>query len=253
MRLIVNADDFGYSPGQNYGIIDAFQKGIVRSATLMANAPATHHAIELAKANPDLGVGVHLVLDMNRPILAPEQVPSLVTAEGVFRRWAYDSLLNLEDSEVEAEWRAQIEYVIGQGLAPTHLDSHHHFHWHPQLIGITCKLAQGYNLPIRSLSENYGSGEEYQVLASVRHVPCVTEFFDTGVSEDFFLNFFANYPHLRDETVELMCHPAFLDDVILTKSSYKVQRVRELAVLKSAKVWQWVDQHNVHLVNFRQL
>ena len=70
MRLIVNADDFGYSPGQNYGVIDAFQRGIVRSAVADGPGIAAGQAAELARANPGLGVGVHLVLDF-----APSRFP----------------------------------------------------------------------------------------------------------------------------------------------------------------------------------
>ena len=62
MRLIINADDFGLSRGANYGIIDAYRNGVVRSTSIMAGMPGFDHAVELLKEYPDLGCGVHLTL-----------------------------------------------------------------------------------------------------------------------------------------------------------------------------------------------
>src|SRR5215813_8198613 len=58
--LIVNADDFGLSPGINAGIIEGFEQGILTSASIMVNAPASEPAVQLAHAHDGLGIGVHL-------------------------------------------------------------------------------------------------------------------------------------------------------------------------------------------------
>ncbi|MFV0396086.1 MAG: ChbG/HpnK family deacetylase, partial [Coprobacillaceae bacterium] len=63
MRLIINADDFGYSTGQNLGIIEGYKHGCITSTTLLTTMPGTNQAIHLAKENPDLDVGIHLSLD----------------------------------------------------------------------------------------------------------------------------------------------------------------------------------------------
>lgn len=89
-KWIINADDFGYSKGVNYGIIEAHQQGIVTSATLMANMPGATHAAALAKDKPNLGVGVHLVLTIGKPLT--EDVPSLIDKNGHFLR--YNELVN---------------------------------------------------------------------------------------------------------------------------------------------------------------
>jgi chitin disaccharide deacetylase len=69
MKLIVNSDDYGLTPGVNLGIIDALKRGILRSTTAMMNMPAIEMAADLAKENPELGVGIHLVLSAGKPLL----------------------------------------------------------------------------------------------------------------------------------------------------------------------------------------
>lgn len=254
MRLIVNGDDFGYSPGQNYGIIDAYQKGILRSTSLMAGGMAASHALELARANPGLGVGVHLVLSYGRPLSPPQAVPSLVAEDGTFLRPAFEGPLNLSPAEVEREWRAQIHWLLDRGIEPSHLDSHHHFHLHPQLFPVTCKLAREFNLPVRPLPLRWAGGGVYGELAKLRHPDVsLVDFYGPGADEEFFINLFTAYPQLRDKTVEVMCHPAYLDDYLLGASSYTLPRVRELQVLKSPAVAQWVRENDIQLINYREL
>ena len=68
-RLIVNADDFGRSPGVNRGIVEAHRHGIVSSATLMANLPWSAAAASLADSVPSLGVGLHLNYCYGTPLV----------------------------------------------------------------------------------------------------------------------------------------------------------------------------------------
>src|SRR5262245_65477884 len=85
-RLVVNADDLGLTTGVNDGIFDAYDQGIVTSASLMANAPATADAVRRARSHPALGIGVHLVLIQGTPVLPPGRVPTLVEDDERFRR-----------------------------------------------------------------------------------------------------------------------------------------------------------------------
>ncbi len=254
MRLIVNADDFGYSWGQNYGIIDAYQKGIVRSTSLMVGGMAASHALELAQGNPGLGVGLHLVLDYGRPVSSPHLISSLVDSAGAFLRPVFEGPLDLNISEVELEWRAQILWVQDKGIQLTHLDSHHHFHLHSQLFAVTCQLAKEFDLPIRTLPFQWPEGGVFADLSTLK-VPDVSlvDFYGPGVGEAFFTNFFASYPQFRDSTVEVMCHPAYLDDFLLGASSYTLPRVRELQVLKAPAVAKWAEKNGIELINYRGL
>lgn len=254
MRLIVNGDDFGYSLGQNYGIVEAYQQGILRSTSLMVSGRYAEHALRLAKEHPDLGVGVHLIIDYGRPQLTVEEIPSLVTEDGLFRRPAFEGPLDVAVGEVEKEWRAQIQWVKAQGICPTHLDSHHHFHLHPQLLATTCSLAQEFGLPIRTLPPGWSEEGTGPGLSAVRRPDAsLVDFYNEGVGEEFFTGLLLRQPELKEKTVEVMCHPAFLDDFLLEASSYTLPRVRELKVLKSAPVNRWVQENQVELISYRQL
>src|SRR5215467_5847969 len=81
-QVILNADDFGLTRGINEGIIRAHRDGILTSATLMANGPAFDDAVKLAKSNPKLGIGCHLVLSGGSAVAPREKIPSLADADG---------------------------------------------------------------------------------------------------------------------------------------------------------------------------
>jgi len=133
-RLIVNADDFGLTPGVNRAIIELHAAGLVTSTSLMARAGATDEAIELARATPSLGVGCHVVLVDGEPVLPPEKIPSLVDARtGHFPNSLTTFLLRfftgrLRAEEIEAEVAAQISLLQQRGVRLTHIDTHKHGH-----------------------------------------------------------------------------------------------------------------------------
>ncbi|MBP2100033.1 chitin disaccharide deacetylase [Enterococcus rivorum] len=255
MKLIVNADDFGFSKGQNYGIIDSFKDGIVTATTLMNNMPDTMHAYELAKANPDLDLGVHLALDVGRPISSIELVPSLVDEDGLFKKNPLADKLNspLNLREVYTEWKAQIDLMIDNDIQPTHIDSHHHIHMDPSLIETYLKLAKEYDLAIRFHPKELPK-ETIPLLNKM-----ITDFRRADLfSSEFYLenvavDFFYKLPLRTDKTVEIMCHPAYLDQTILTRSSYALERSIELEVLQSSEAKLILAENKVELINFKQL
>ncbi len=130
--LVVNADDFGLSVGVNAGIIGAFRRGLVRSASLLVTTPGFDDALILARAYPDLDLGIHLALTGVRPALPPERIPSLVGHDGRFPSlvaWQWRvAARRLRPAEVQAELRAQVARARRSGLTFTHLDGHHHIH-----------------------------------------------------------------------------------------------------------------------------
>jgi predicted glycoside hydrolase/deacetylase ChbG (UPF0249 family) len=144
-RLIVNADDLGLSPAVNRGIVELHAAGVVTSASLLMNLPATADALALT-AGSDLDIGVHLNLSTGRPLA--RGVGSLVGPDGAFRRPPAQvcRLLagRLRLDEVEREWAAQIEACLATGRRPAHLDSHAHLHALPGLTGVALRLARRY-------------------------------------------------------------------------------------------------------------
>jgi len=153
--LIVNADDFGLAPGVNEGIIHAHTHGMVTSSSLIANGPAFDHAIQLAKSNPELSIGVHLVLHRlheEHPCAAAHRVPHLLTAEGYLadRRILTKRLITgqIPIDEVRIEWEAQVEKCIEAGIKPTHIDGHGHVHIYYPLRYVVLYLARKYAIPV---------------------------------------------------------------------------------------------------------
>jgi chitin disaccharide deacetylase len=162
-RLIVNADDFGLTSGVNRAVRELHAAGVLTSTTLMARAGATNEAIAIARENPKLGVGCHVVLVDGVPVLsARTQVPLLAgrkTGEprpSEFRQGLPGFLRALYLSgggtrsqvcaQIEAETRAQIEFLQSQGLALTHIDAHKHTHMFPHVLRAVLRAARACGL-----------------------------------------------------------------------------------------------------------
>ena len=147
-RLIVNADDFGQTPGINRAIIELHKAGVVSSASLMARAAATDEAIALAQANPTLGVGCHVVLTDGEPVLPATQIASLVQRQsGCFTETLAGFLSRLctgrmRGAEIEAETVAQIGLLGQRGMRLTHIDTHKHVHIFPHVLRPVLRAAR---------------------------------------------------------------------------------------------------------------
>ena len=151
-KLIVNADDFGLHTLINQGIIKGHQEGFITSTSIMPSADAYEEAVELARANPRLGIGIHLTLVCGvKPLLPKAKVASLLDGEGrflpdyvAFAKRFYTG--GIKRSELEAELRAQVEKALASGLNITHVDSHQHTHVLPGMNGLVRKLCNEYNI-----------------------------------------------------------------------------------------------------------
>jgi hopanoid biosynthesis associated protein HpnK len=144
--LVVNGDDFGLTPGINTGVLHAHTRGILTSASLFANAPATHDAIAIARRTSTLSVGCHLTLVDGLPLSAASELPTLAP-EGRFRRtWSEfirDAVFGrISLHEIEREVTAQVHRLAEAGVRVTHLDSHKHVHAYPPVFGIVVRVAR---------------------------------------------------------------------------------------------------------------
>ncbi len=250
MKLIVNGDDFGFSPGQNLGIIKAHKDGILTATSLMANSDYVEEAIALSMDYPNLAIGVHLIIDYGYPVLPREEVQTLVNPEGRFLRFKEDEPILVHQEEVFHEWCAQIDKIIGLGVKPTHLDGHHHMHLHPSLLETTLKVADKYQLPMRYFPFHHGVKEKELIKSSgVKTYPCQTGFYLDGVNLEYFTAMKEKYHPNSDQLLEVMCHPAYVDDVIYTQSSYVIHRVKELAILTNKKTRSILDEQGITLGN----
>lgn len=149
MKLIVNADDFGFSEEVNTNIIKCHQEGIVTSTTILSGAEKFDNAIKLARENPKLGVGVHLAIDGPNNI-GTEYATLLDPKTGRFYedRVALNRIRNGEFnfSELVSEYSLQIEKVKNEGIKITHLDHHHHFHLYFPILKAVIEVAKKYKI-----------------------------------------------------------------------------------------------------------
>jgi chitin disaccharide deacetylase len=165
--LIINADDFGMCQAVNEAVIRAFEKGVLRSTTLMVPCPWALHAMHFLADHPEVPFGVHLTalsdwVDYRwGPVTPREKVPSLIDKAGYFYNFEHmlEFLAHVNLSELEMEFRAQIEAVLDAGLQPTHLD------WHALRISggsgradicdLMFMLAREYKLALRVAGESW--------------------------------------------------------------------------------------------------
>lgn len=230
MKVLFNADDFGLTKGVTDGIIKAHQEGIVTSTTLMMNGLATEYAVRKAKENPNLKVGIHLVLSWGKPICI--DVPHLLNETGEFKynsRYTEMDPPNIE--EVEKEWTAQIEKFLALGLPLHHIDSHHHIHgWEP-LKDLVVHLAKKYNVPVR-YADSLKDHEELLLTEALW-----LDFYGEKISEDLF----EQMKHLKAKSVEVMTHPALVDEDLKKISSYVDLREKELDILCKLEIPEGVE------------
>lgn len=246
-KLIINADDFGYSRGINFGIVDAHQLGVLTSTTFMTNMPGADHAAELSKQHQELGVGIHLVLTCGKPLL--NQHKTIVDSNGYFRKVDfYKGAFTIDYEEVYQEWKAQIEKFLSYGLTPTHLDSHHHTNSFGDIPNIFIKLAKEYDLPVRN-----NMVPKYSRILQEEGVKTTDSFLyvlESSIKDNQTLDQIFEGNH----SVEVMTHPGYLDKEILSGSSFSYPRVDELELLMSEKIIElFRNRNDIQLSTFKDI
>ena len=151
-RLIITADDFGLCHEVNQAVARAYQQGVLTCASLMVSGESFDEAAAIARENPKLGVGLHLVLVEGRSVLTPDEIPDLVDRQGRFSNnlWQagtrYFFKRGIRD-QIRRECEAQIQKFETIGVTFDHLNAHNHFHLHPTVASIVVALARKYEIP----------------------------------------------------------------------------------------------------------
>lgn len=275
-RLIVNADDYGLTPGVARGILQAHREGIVTSATAMMNRPGIADALRQARQQPELGLGVHLVFTAGRPVLPPDRVPNLLDDNGFF--WRSDvwqtRLEQIDLDQLRTEWEAQLGLFRKLAGEPDHLDCHHFLHVYPPIFELYLGLAQQEGLPARVPFEAQEQGDDRTaaLAADFGVSPEVTEFILAADRKlltsypvrrpDHFIGAFFGGAQISQEhllslleqldegVTELMVHPGLCDDELQATSSYSWQREQEMNVLCAPAVRERLAELGVTLVNY---
>lgn len=249
LKLIVNADDFGYFKSVSDGILRAHREGIVTATTLLVAAPDSERASQLMRSAPDLDVGVHLNLTFDRPLSDPVRVRSLVDADGKFLRPRELLSRDIDPGESLLEFRAQylrVRQLIAR--EPTHVDTHHWVHDHPALEWAIGELALKTGAAARIHSDEQRDRLRSRSVRTVDHF--MREFQHQGnISVVRLLALLHQLSRLAGVT-ELMCHPGEPDTRLATRSGYARERATELATLTDPRVRAAVERLGIELATF---
>ena len=228
--LITNADDFGFTPDVNAGIVHAHRNGVLTATTLMANGAGFDDAVRLARETPSLDIGCHLVLVQGRSLITgrafPETPGALVFA--LLRR-RIDPYIEL---------RAQVEKIIASGIRLTHLDSHKHTHIHPRVFRAAVRLAREFSIPFIRRPLLPGWNTRHQ---DVRFTDHFLGYRLTGtLNEDTFA---AALARVKPGLTEFMCHPGYLGpELCASATRLKESRLRELDALTSTRIRAIIEE-----------
>jgi chitin disaccharide deacetylase len=264
-RLIVNADDFGFTPDVNEGIVEAHLHGILTATTLMATGEAFDHAARLAERHPTLDVGCHLVLVGGRSELTgrplPLSVSELLLEIGRRRIRIYDEL------------EAQVRKIQAAGIRPTHLDTHKHTHLAPPVLLAVARIADTFGIRWvrRPFDFPMTTAAPFLKRATSRALGLVRNRFHRTLEQhrcrttDTFAGFqitgrfrtreLVHLIHqLPDGLTELMCHPGLCGEALRqARTRLKESREDELRALIAPETRRALDECGVELLDYRRV
>jgi len=285
-RLIFNADDFGLTAGVNRSVVEAHTQGVLTSATLMANAPATADAESRVRSYPKLEVGCHVVLLDGEPLTDPARLSSLVpngapkfrTGLGDFAVRALSGLLDRD--QIESEATAQFRKLQSAGLSLTHFDTHKHAHMFPYVLDPLLRAARICGIPaVRNPFEPAQSFSAILAQSPVRWKRSgqtrALRLLQPGFSElvkrsglrttDGTLGIAATgsltaallagiLENVPEGTWEFVCHPGYCDDD-LRSAHTRLQESRqvELQLLTAPQTRELLKKSGIDLISYAEL
>jgi len=261
----VNADDFGFTPDVNRGIVDAHRRGILTATTLMANGGAFDDALRLARETPTLDIGCHLVLVGDRSLVTgkalPPTVGKLLAALARREIRPYDELV------------AQVRHILAAGIRPTHLDTHKHTHLAPPVLDAVARISEEFG--IRWVRRPF----DFPLAALHGTVPRLKRMTGGALgllrrrfhrvlerhgcrSTDHFAGFQITgrfrtvelvqlLEGLPEGSTELMCHPGYCGEALRgARTRLKESRERELEALMAPETRSTLERQGVELVGY---
>jgi predicted glycoside hydrolase/deacetylase ChbG (UPF0249 family) len=265
-QLVVNADDFGFTPDVNEGIVEAHCRGILTATTLMANGAAFDDAVRRARETPSLDIGCHLVLIGGESLLTgqplPASVPELLGALARHRIRPYEEL------------KAQVRKILDAGVRPTHLDTHKHTHLAPPVLDAVARLGEEFDIrwvrrpmdfplnavpvpPMKRLTSKALSIMRRRFHRVLTRHGCRTtdQFAGFQITGAFRAQeLVALLGVLPEGTTELMTHPGYCTDALRqAKTRLKESRQHELEALTAPEVRQALQDNHIELLSYARL
>ena len=285
-RLIINADDFGLTPGVNRAILEGHTRGVITSATLMACSAAFDEAATLARSTPSLHVGCHVVLTDGTPLAAgtrrlldPKHPGELYRSYPAFVRRALRG--SFPADELEAEATAQFKKLQVAGLTLTHFDTHKHSHMFPAILRPLLRAAKGCGIravrnpfaPVKPLA--YASlfrrprlwkrytevkvlrryADQFRRAAADAGLATTDGTFGivaTGALDQRL--FEAIIGCIPEGTWEFVCHPGYVDTALSgVRTRLRASREAEFQVLTSPAARELLAAREIQLISYADL
>ncbi|MGI6229835.1 MAG: ChbG/HpnK family deacetylase [Tractidigestivibacter sp.] len=256
MKLIIRADDLGYSEAVNRGIEKSVRRGLVRSVGVMPNMEQAQPGLEMLEGC-DVAFGQHTNVCLGRPCADPAAIPTLVDENGMLHSsreyraaWKEGRELAATDDlvrEIEAQYQRFVELV---GHDPDYFEAHAVMS--KNLHEALAIVAEKYHLrwldtsPVRFEGTFAGKPIAMAQMGSMDPGYDARAYLYKTVGE--LLN-----TQSADVPVVYVCHPGWLDEFILTHSSLTVNRTKEVEMLCDPAVAAWLRDRNVELLDFRDV
>ena len=281
--LIVNADDYGMCNAANEAVEELFLGGWLKSSTIMMPCPGAEHAVEFSKAHPEYAIGIHTTLTSEwgkyrwKPLTSGK---TLLDEEGFM--WHESDMVekNASYEDIEKEVRAQIDLAHRMGMKPSHIDNHMgslygHYTGRLGLSKLALKICGSYGYAYRLYTKHdkriCPNGTPYFLYAAVTLlskkwgkkynviIPDYLLFPDWNddmrvsyeVYRDTILKIWTDIP--EDGVTETFVHPSVESDELKGITGRWLDRVWEYELMKDPYVHQYLKDHGVELISYREL
>ena len=251
MRIIFNGDDFGYSRGVNIAMIDCYEKGVMKSCSLMVNMPGAEEAAKMMKEHPGLSVGIHLTLTVGKPITP--NLRTLIKENGNFNKGMLMESGHVDQEEIRTELRAQMNrYIELTGHLPAHINSHHGICKIQGAEEVVCELANEYDLPVRHFLTSKNFGSHPRLAYEIPELRDVEMNKRTKSGEDI-IALFTQKDIDSDQVFEVPAHPGYVDVGVIENSSLTVGRAWDAYSFLDPVVKEWLENNHIENMDYTQL
>lgn len=247
MKLIMRADDLGFSEAVNYGIEKTIREGVITSVGIMPNMDYAKHGYELIK-DYDIALGQHTNICVGKPLTNPKLIPSLVQENGEFCsskeiRARKEDLIRVEEAEIEIEAQLQ-RFIEITGKTPDYFEGHAVF-------------SENFFIALKNVAKKYGlffenpgfdkNWEQENGIVGLHFIELDEDgLYDPSQYLESCLKIIKEAP-----CSVAIFHPGFLDQYILSHSSFTLIRPMECEFLCGEWVKNWIVENEIKLVDFR--
>ncbi len=251
MKIIFNGDDFGFSRGVNAAQIDCYEKGVMKSCSMMVNMPGAKEAAELMKLHPGLSVGIHFTLTVGKP-LTPN-LKTLIKEDGTFNKGMLRESSHVDIEEIRTELQAQYDYFVElTGQKPDHLNSHHGIEMIQGGEQVVVEMANKYDIPIRrffTLPKGNHPLTSYEV-PYMKGMELMSKIEKSGKD---IIDLFTQEEIESDEIFEYAAHPGYVDVETIKVSSLTTGRAWDAYSFLDPELIKWLEDNNIESVGYQAL